>query len=74
LEVAEGLGLGAAARENIDTVITELWNCTAKLEFGSGPQDPLGNIKVLEIVSAQFSHRDFAMDYGEVLHNYLPKK
>jgi acetoacetate decarboxylase len=59
---------------NIDTVITELWNCTAKLEFGSGPQDPLGNIKVLEIVSAQFSHRDFAMDYGEVLHNYLPKK
>jgi len=59
---------------NIDTVINRLWNCTAKLEFGSGPQDPLGNIKILEIVSAQFSHRDFAMDYGEVLHDYLMKK
>jgi acetoacetate decarboxylase len=59
---------------NIDTVINKLWNCTAKLEFGSGPQDPLGNIKILEIVSAQFRVSDFAMDYGEVLHDYLVKK
>jgi len=59
---------------NINTVISQLWNCTAKLEFRTGPQDLLGSIKILEIVSAQFSVRDFAMDYGEVLHDYLGKK
>ena len=59
---------------NVNTVTNELWNCTAKLEFGTGPQDPLGKIKVLEIVSAQFSVGDFDMDYGEVIHDYLAKK
>ena len=59
---------------NIDNVTKELWNCTAELEFASGPQDPLGKIKILNIVSAQFSVGDFTMTYGEVLHNYLVKE
>lgn len=56
---------------NIDNRVKELWNCTAEIEFGTGPVDALGNIKVLEVVSARFSVGDFAMDYGEVLHDYL---
>lgn len=59
---------------NIDTKTKELWNCTATFELGTGPLDTLGNIKIAEIVSAQFSVGDFAMDYGEVLHDYLVKK
>ena len=56
---------------NIDAKVKELRGCTATLEFGTGPVDALGNIKVLEIVNAQFSVSDFAMDYGDVLHDYL---
>lgn len=59
---------------NIGNVTKEFWNCTAKLEFGSGPMDPLGSIKVLEIVNAKFSVGDFALDYGQVLHDYLVKR
>jgi len=59
---------------NVDNLTKEFWDCTAKLEFATGPQDPLGNIKILEIVSAQFSVGDFAMDYGEVVHDYLARK
>jgi len=59
---------------NIDTVTKELWDCEAKLEFATGPQDPLGSIKILEVMSAQFSVGDFVMNYGELLHNYLAKK
>lgn len=59
---------------NSDTVTNDLWNCTAQLELGTGPQDPLGNIKILGIVGAQFSDGDFAMDYGQVLHDYLVKE
>ena len=59
---------------NIDTVTKELWNCNAKLDLGTGPQDPLGNIRILGIVSAQFSVGDFIMDYGQVLHDYLAKE
>jgi len=37
-------------------------------------RNALGKIEVAEIVSAQFSVGDFAMDYGEVLHDYNVKK
>jgi acetoacetate decarboxylase len=60
--------------QNIGTKTKELWNCTATFEMGTGPQDALGNIRVSEIVSAQFSVGDFAMDYGEVLYDFLAKK
>lgn len=56
---------------NADTITKELWNCGARLEFRTGLQDPLGNTKVPEIVNAQFSVSDFAMDYGQVLHDCL---
>ena len=59
---------------NIDNVTTELWDCSAELEFASGPQDPLGRIKVLGVVNAQFSVGGFTMDYGDVIHDYLIKK
>ncbi len=59
---------------NTDAVTSELWNCTAKLDLKSGPQDPLGNIKILGIMSAQFSVGGFTMDYGQVIHDYLVKK
>jgi len=60
--------------QNIDVKTKELWNCTATLRLGTSPQDALGNIKVAEIVSAEFGVGDFAMDYGEVLHDFLTKK
>jgi len=60
--------------QNFNVRTQELWTCAASLEFGTGPQDALGNIKVVEIVSAQFSVGDFAMGYGEILHDYLTKK
>jgi len=59
---------------NIGVRTKELWNCTATLKLGTSPLDALGKIKVAEIVSAQFSVGDFAMDYGEVLHDYNVKK
>jgi len=59
---------------NVNNVTKELWNCTAELEFASGPQDPLGQIKIRGIVNAQFSVGDFTMDYGDVVHDYLVKK
>ena len=59
---------------NTDVKTKELWNCTATFKLGTGPLDNLGNIKVAEIVGAQFSVGDFVMDYGEVLHDYLVKK
>jgi len=58
---------------NIDVKTKELWNCTATCKLGSSPLDNLGDIKVVEIVGAQFSVGDFAMDYGEVLHDYLER-
>ncbi len=53
---------------------TELWKCTAKLQLNTGPQDPLGRIKILEVVDAEFRVSDFVMDYGEILHDYLATK
>jgi acetoacetate decarboxylase len=60
--------------KNIDAKTDELWNCAATFKLGTSPLDDLGRIKVLDIVSAQFSVGDFTMDYGEVLFDYLAKK
>lgn len=57
--------------QNINSKVKELWDCTATVEFGTGPLDALGDIKVIEIESARFSVGDFTMDFGEVLHDYL---
>jgi acetoacetate decarboxylase len=43
----------------------------AQLDLLSGPQDPLGDIPVLEILGAQFSVADMVLDLGEVVYNYL---
>jgi acetoacetate decarboxylase len=43
----------------------------ATLEFGSTPLDPLGKIKIVEIMSGVFTISDFVLDYGEVLYDYL---
>ena len=59
---------------NIDSVTKELWDCSASVELRTGPEDPLGKIQVLQIVSAQFSVGDFTMDFGRVLYDYLAKK
>ena len=60
--------------QNIDVKTKELWDCTATLKLGTSPLDALQKIKVAEIVSAQFSVGDFAMDYGQVLHDFLAKR
>jgi acetoacetate decarboxylase len=52
----------------------ELWNCTASFKLGTSAQDAWGDIKVLEIVGAQFVVDDFDMNYGEVVHDYLARK
>ncbi len=59
---------------NVNNVTKELWDCTATLEMQSGPQDPVGRIKILEIVNAQFSVSDFVLDYGRILYDYLGKR
>lgn len=57
----------------VNVVAKELWTGAATFAFGTSAQDPLGDIKVLEITSAQFTVGDFVMDYGEVIHDYLKK-
>ncbi|MDQ7783957.1 MAG: acetoacetate decarboxylase family protein [Desulfomonilaceae bacterium] len=49
----------------------ELYAGKATLEFDSTPDDPLGKMKVLGLVSAQFAVYDFDIGYGEILHDYL---
>lgn len=60
--------------KNVDVATNELWSCAATVKLGAGPADDLAKIKVLGVVSAQFSVGDFTMDYGEVLYDYLAKK
>lgn len=59
------------AMRNADVVVRELWNCSATVKLGTGPQDRLEEIPVAGIAGAQFSVGDFTMGYGEVLHDYL---
>ena len=44
---------------------------TGKLALGSIPSDPLGSIPLVEIVGASYEERDFVLDYGEVVFDYL---
>ena len=42
-----------------------------KIKLGSLPSDPLGSIPVVEILGASYGERDFVLDYGEVVYDYL---
>jgi acetoacetate decarboxylase len=41
------------------------------LKFSSTSEDPLGEIRVLDIVGGSFKIRDVVTNYGEVLYDYL---
>jgi acetoacetate decarboxylase len=53
------------------SVKKELSRGEATLSFASSPADPLGEIKVLEILSGEQSIDDMSLDCGEVIFNYL---
>ncbi|MBN2046171.1 MAG: acetoacetate decarboxylase family protein [Anaerolineales bacterium] len=48
-----------------------LFRGAATLGFASSPNDPLGEIPILEIVSAEQYVEDMSLDYGEVVVDYL---
>jgi acetoacetate decarboxylase len=48
-----------------------LFRGKATLIFNSSPDDPLGNLPVLDIVSGEQSIEDMSMDCGDVLFDYL---
>jgi acetoacetate decarboxylase len=48
-----------------------LRNGSGKLVLGSLPSDPLGTIPVVDIVDARYMERDFVLDYGDVVYDYL---
>ncbi len=52
-------------------VVRDFRTGKATLTFGSTPSDPLGAIPVLEIISGSYSERDFVLDYGRVVYDYL---
>ncbi len=56
---------------NIVSVIKELTRGDATLCFASSTADPLGRIKVLEILSGEQYIEDMILDCGEVLFDYL---
>lgn len=51
--------------------LKELQQGKATLELGSTSVDPLGKLPILEIVRAEFTVIDGAVDYGEVVYDYL---
>lgn len=53
--------------------VKELWKGEAALEFGSLSTEPLGEIPVLKIISANDATIEGSMDYGEVVYDYLAK-
>ena len=57
-----------------DSKTNEYWHCTGSIQLGSGPEDPLGRIKVLGIVRAALVNNDFSLDYGEIIHDYLSRQ
>jgi acetoacetate decarboxylase len=48
-----------------------LYRGNANLEFNSSPDDPLGNLPILDILSGEQSIEDMSMDCGDVLIDYL---
>lgn len=53
------------------SVTKELFKGEATLSFASSPNDQLGDISVLEIISGEHSVVDMRLDCGEVLVDYL---
>ena len=51
----------------------ESWKGKATLELGSLSTEPLGEIPVLKIISANDTLIEGSMDYGEVIYDYLAK-
>jgi acetoacetate decarboxylase len=51
--------------------VQELRGAVARLALTSGPEDPLGDIPVLEVQQATFSVADLTLEAGEVAYNYL---
>jgi acetoacetate decarboxylase len=54
-----------------NSVFDQVWPGQATLQLQSTPADPLGEIPILAIVDAVYTIGGFALDYGEVLFDYL---
>ena len=61
--------LTSTVSQNVKTHV--LRNGSGKLVLGSLPSDPLGTIPVVEIVDARYMERDFVLDYGDIVFDYL---
>jgi len=54
-----------------NSVFSQVWPGQVTLQLQSTPADPLGEIPILAIVDAVYTIGGFALDYGEVLFDYL---
>jgi acetoacetate decarboxylase len=54
-----------------DNKVKEMYKGTATLELGGSSVDPLGTIPILAIVKAEYMVIDGAVDYGDVVFDYL---
>lgn len=54
-----------------DYRVRELYKGNATLELGTSSIDPLGKIPILQIVRAEYMVMDGALDYGDVVYDYL---
>jgi acetoacetate decarboxylase len=54
-----------------DQVYTEWHPGVATLRFDSTTDDPLGAIPIVETISGVYYTRDFVLDYGKVVYDYL---
>lgn len=54
-----------------DYRVRELYKGNATLELGTSSTDPLGKIPILQIVRAEYMVMDGALDYGDVVYDYL---
>ena len=54
-----------------DQVYTEWHPGVATLTFDSTTDDPLGAIPIVETISGVYYTRDFVLDYGKVVYDYL---
>lgn len=57
-----------------DFKVKDFWKGKATLAFGPHATEPLGEIPILKILSANDSIIEGTMDYGDVLHDYLAKE
>ncbi|HUV26817.1 MAG TPA: acetoacetate decarboxylase family protein [Anaerolineales bacterium] len=55
----------------IESDMKELITGSATLKLGSSVSDPLGDIRILEILEGRYTVDDISLGYGDVIYDYL---